>query len=570
MSRPKTQGRPPRIYDAVYGYVELDEIEFELVNTAIFQRLHWIKQLGPLHAVFPSAQHSRFSHTIGVLFIAKKMIDHLRKLNKRGSEHGYGFTGNEDRILKFAALLHDIGHVPLSHIGERVLAESVGEGHQADTEETGNGKTLDLFAADMTASRRNWRDLFPGPPEEALICSRTKLHERLSAEIVLHDKKIDAVLSQVPGWKRPNARRVAKKKIAETIVGMDLTSVPTMLLHSELDADRLDYLLRDSFFTGVGYGQIDLDYIISRLVIHRNGEADCGELCVEHKGLHTVEHYILGRFFLQIQVIFNRKVRLMDLLFEDVMGYMLQTECPNVSRLTSLQEFCECIRKAQVETDRSHLHRIYSYTDALVLTKMRQLHEHLDEKEKKGGANERELYINDCIKMIMDGKLADPVLPTCQRLVDWSLRKDERLVQTIRRQAKRIARKVAKECGVSERRIKTDLAQQDVMKYSRKEEAERESNREAVKILYRTPGGVDARKAAAESNATILGRLIDRRLLLFNCYYVESRNQKEAEVKRIREAIADAFKSFILRHFMPSGTQPLSGDPSVEEDPELI
>jgi hypothetical protein len=58
-----------RIFDAVYGYIELDKAEFALVNSPIFQRLHWIKQLGPLHTVFPSAQHSRFSHTLGVFYI---------------------------------------------------------------------------------------------------------------------------------------------------------------------------------------------------------------------------------------------------------------------------------------------------------------------------------------------------------------------------------------------------------------------------------------------------------------------------------------------------------------------
>lgn len=113
-----------RIYDAVYGYIELDEIEFELVNLPIFQRLHWIKQLGPLHTVFPSAQHSRFSHSIGVFHIVKKMLEHLEN---RSDNHHYKFDKNEkqEEILKFAALLHDIGHVPLSHVGEEVLKSTI-------------------------------------------------------------------------------------------------------------------------------------------------------------------------------------------------------------------------------------------------------------------------------------------------------------------------------------------------------------------------------------------------------------------------------------------------------------
>ena len=140
----------------------------------------------------------------------------------------------------------------------------------------------------------------------------------MSAEIVLHSKDVDDILSKEKGWKAPKARKKAKKKIAEIIVGKNYEDVPTLLLHSELDADRLDYLLRDSFFAGVGYGKIDLDYIISRLVIFRD-ERDVADICIENKGLHTIEHYILGRFFLQTQVIYNRKVRFMDLLFYDVM-----------------------------------------------------------------------------------------------------------------------------------------------------------------------------------------------------------------------------------------------------------
>ncbi len=111
-----------RIYDAVYGYIDLDDIEFELVTLPIFQRQHRIKQLGPLHTVFPSAQHSRFSHAIGVFHIVKKMIEHLEcEPGEPNSEHKYEFRDKEKELLKFAALLHDIGHVPLSHVGEEVL-----------------------------------------------------------------------------------------------------------------------------------------------------------------------------------------------------------------------------------------------------------------------------------------------------------------------------------------------------------------------------------------------------------------------------------------------------------------
>jgi HD superfamily phosphohydrolase len=335
-----------RIYDAVYGYIELDDAEFALVTLPIFQRLHWIKQLGPLHTVFPSAQHSRFSHTIGVFHIVKKMIEHLKG---RQDRYVYEFRGNEEELLKFAALLHDIGHVPLSHIGEEVLKDTVKEGlrEKSSTQMEDMKGIFDPFAE----REPSWWSLFP---EEKYHGDNTKLHERLSAEIVLHSKDIDAVLKRVSGWENEKERGEAKDRIAKIIVGQNYLDVSTLLLHSELDADRLDYLLRDSFFTGVGYGRIDLDYIISRLAIFR-GEKNVADLCIEFKGLHTVEHYILGRFFLQTQVIFNRKVRFMDLLFRDVMEYMVKHRSEDWS-LMGLEEICECVRSNSVED----LHNMYS------------------------------------------------------------------------------------------------------------------------------------------------------------------------------------------------------------------
>jgi HD superfamily phosphohydrolase len=547
----ETRARKPRIYDAVYGYVELDEDEFQLVNTAIFQRLQWIKQLGPLHTVFPSAQHSRFSHTIGVFYIAKKMIEHLKGLQ----EYGYAFEKNEEKILRFAALLHDIGHVPLSHVGERVLGHDMGAKARGEDGEGQQGaQILDLLSE--KPGGKAWHRLFP---DQNLLCSRTKLHERLSAEIVLHHTGIYAVLARV--WPGRTKRGECKQRIAQAIVGMNLSDIPTVLLHSELDADRLDYLLRDSFFTGVGYGQVDLDYIISRLVVYRKDATDPPVLCVEHKGLHTIEHYILGRFFLQTQVIYNRKVRFLDLLFEDAMSYMLKEAAPDC-RLMNLPEFCDCIRKARGKGKRVHLHKIYSYTDAEVFTRMRKLHEQLDRKEKDGSADDRELYINDCIKTIMDGDVPDPVFHTCHKLVDRQRRKDyeERLERKAHRMAKRIAAKLKIYPG----RIKTDFSSQEVMKYAKRfmhtdakgesnskavnTGAEEEANREAVRVMFRTPKGQDRVRCAAECGGTILHDLTDKALLLFNCYYVRPKS-RENGCTAVETAIKEAFAEFIDKVF---------------------
>ena len=528
-----------RIYDPVYGYVELDDVEFELVTLPIFQRLHGIKQLGPLHTVFPSAQHSRFSHSIGVFHIVKKMIEHLKqKRDEQKYNYKYKFPGKEKELLKFAALLHDIGHVPLSHVGEEVLKSTAGEQSKAEPESQGKDRTYDVFEP----ARPSWRNLFP---EEKYCGDSTKLHERLSAEIVLHNKDIDKVLMRVDGWKDEKERDRAKQKIAQIIVGKDYTDVPTLLLHSELDADRLDYLLRDSFFTGVGYGQIDLDYIISRLAIFRD-DGQVADLCVEHKGLHTVEHYILGRFFLQTQVIFNRKVRFMDLIYRDVMQYMVRHRNEDV-RLMSLEELRDCIRSNGPDD----LHKIYAYTDAQVFSKMRKLHEELDEKKKQSGTTGEEEYINDCVKTIMDGRIPEPVFPTCQLLIDLAKEKDRQ--SQIEDQVNRIAGKVAKKLGVYEARVKANVVGQEVMKYRErmgaKEEGEEGVNLEAVRIMYKKLGEGDEIKPAAKSNATILSNLCDKALLIFNVYYVAPKSESEKDVAANTKAIETAFRPFVREEF---------------------
>ena len=528
-----------RIYDAVYGYIELDDAEFALVTLPIFQRLHWIKQLGPLHTVFPSAQHSRFSHTIGVFHIVKKMIEHFEN---RADTHKYVFDKKrkEKDLLKFAALLHDIGHVPLSHIGEEVLKDTLEEDLAAELLSKAGDRTFDPFAK----GKASWWNLFP---EEKYHGGNTKLHERVSAEIVLHSKEIDAALSKVKGWKTKKRRQEAKEKIAKIIVGKDCLDVPTLLLHSELDADRLDYLLRDSFFTGVGYGKIDLDYIILRLAIFRDeANANAADLCIEFKGLHTVEHYILGRFFLQTQVIFNRKVRFMDLLFRDVMKYMVKHQNEGWS-LMGLEEICDCVRGKSVE----NLHSVYSYTDAQVFSRMRTLHDELDRKEKENRATKEEAYINDCVKTIMGSKIPEPVFPTCQKLID--LRADEAYKSKVQKEANAIAKKVARELGIYRERVKANLVEQEVMKYKKsmaaKDGTEAGGNREAVRILYRSPEGKEERKHAARSNASILCDLADKALLILNVYYVAPKSEAEERVDSNRKAIEAAFNGFVTKKF---------------------
>ena len=441
-------GKAGRIYDNVHGYINLDEGEFDLVTSPTFQRLHWIKQLGPLHIVFPSAQHSRFSHSLGVFHIVEKMIKHLKKTEKVGLPNK--ISESQEKKLRFAALLHDVGHVPLSHVGEKVLENTyvVGE----------DRKHLDVF--DKTKPM-DWKKLF-----EPWVGPSSDLHECLSAQIVLHDEEIDKALAKTVRDK--NSRKIMKEDIAKIILGIaaDDKSPFSVLLHSELDADRLDWLLRDSSFTGVGYGHIELDYIISRLGVITDEEGQA-HLCVEDKGLHAVEHYLLSRFFLRRQVVCHRRVRLVDLLFKEVMEY-LTVERNGNGRIPDLREIVNCIKDASSVDEkkrREMVHKFYGFTDALIINAMRQLHDELDKIVRTRtdcgpqltGEEKRQEYINDCIKMIMDGEIPEPVEKTHQRLVAVAKDVSKSYAWEMEQEAKRIARQVAGELEISELRIKADV-----------------------------------------------------------------------------------------------------------------
>ena len=372
----------------------------------------------------------------------------------------------------------------------------------------------------------------------------TKLHELLSAEVVLNSEEIAEILKEK--WPDQHDLGKARRRIAELITGVGKNDTLSLLLHSELDADRLDYLLRDSFFTGVGYGHVDLEYVMSRLAVVWD-EYDIPSLCFELKGLHTVEHCILGRFFLQTQVIFNRKVHLLDLLFIDVMEYMVRQGRDKDWRLMDLSDYLGHIRKSNGPDRREHEHQIYKYTDAQVFVQMRALHEELDKELKQQCQEENsrseKTYINDCTKTIMDGQVPDAVI-SHQIMLDALV--DTEKVDQIREDAKQIADRVAGSLAVDPCRIKVDIIERAVMKYRSNDD----TNREAVKITYLRDKD-QAMEYVARSNASLLNGLKDKFLLICYVYYIRSKKEADDEVANREAVIRKAFQEFVLKYFQP-------------------
>ena len=265
------------INDPVYGGIPITRIELELISLPIFQRLRGLRQLARVNYVFPGAEHSRFVHSLGVLYIMGLMTDHLMK---------QGSITEEDAVkMRVAALLHDIGHYPFSHLGESVY------GYCLDNDDIAP-QIIDGLGAES-------RPLY----EMVASHSKSAHHEHLGKYIVVHHNGIGEILRKYD---------LDPNEIAEIFTGEigSRNMLYSQLLHSSLDADRLDYLLRDSYQTGVKYGLVDLQYLVRLLMVVEDPTLDSAEskkiLVCNKKGQHVVEHFLMSRYFHYSQIIFHK------------------------------------------------------------------------------------------------------------------------------------------------------------------------------------------------------------------------------------------------------------------------
>ncbi|QNI72650.1 HD domain-containing protein [Synechococcus sp. NOUM97013] len=195
-----------------------------LVDSAPFQRLRRIRQLGPAFLTFHGAESSRFTHSLGVFAIARRAMGRLIELDPS--------LKSEQGVLYAAALLHDLGHAPLSHTGEEMFGTH---------------------------------------------------HEQWSARIVRDHPQIRTPLESFAAG--------TADAVADLLEhGRSKRGVIKALVSSQLDCDRLDYLLRDSYSTGARYGQLDLERILAAITL-----APDGEMAIHPKGLMAVEHYLVVR-----------------------------------------------------------------------------------------------------------------------------------------------------------------------------------------------------------------------------------------------------------------------------------
>lgn len=235
-----------RIYrDSVHNIIRVNmdtpegRLIVSLIDTPEFQRLRRIRQLGLAYFAYQSAEHSRFTHSLGAFHLATRMIAKLRLTYDIREEH--------QTAVRVAALLHDIGHGPFSHVIESIL-----------------GFHHEQFTIEAVLSRET------------------------AVGAVLHDYS-----PELP------------ERVASIIRGDFAPVALSQLVSSQLDVDRMDYLLRDSLMTGAKYGIYDLEWIIKSIEI--NEEHD--HLYISTPGLYAVEDYLQARYYMYRQVYFHRTLR---------------------------------------------------------------------------------------------------------------------------------------------------------------------------------------------------------------------------------------------------------------------
>jgi len=270
------------IRDPLFGFITVNEWEKELIDHWVFQRLRRIKQLALTDMVYPGAVHTRFEHSLGVMHIATKMLDAIIEKNAQFLKTELNFTDagfERDRVLvRLAGLLHDVGHAPFSHGAEEVMPQNPATNRPYKHE-----------AYSEAIIRYVMKDVIENHPMNQNYCIRA-----------------DELADFIAG--RPSVQR---------------SLLWRGLISSQLDADRADYLLRDSHHIGVQYGRYDLQRLLVTLTVGYD-ENEEPVLAVEEGGWHAAEGLILARYMMFTQVYFQHTRRAYDHHIAQVMKWLLE------------------------------------------------------------------------------------------------------------------------------------------------------------------------------------------------------------------------------------------------------
>ncbi|MCW7074555.1 MAG: HD domain-containing protein [Candidatus Methanospirare jalkutatii] len=263
------------VRDPIHGYIRLNDLAIDILDTREMQRLRRIRQLGFSYLVYPGANHTRFEHSLGVFHLTSVLLEHLN-------------VREETEELLAAALIHDIGHGPYSHVSEPLIRKFTGKSHE-DIEDIvlGNATTADADAENGDARRVRQRE-GAGRGERRGRRERGERGDARTVTEVLEHHDLD------------------KRKVLSFVKGTEKLSG---ILKGEIDADKMDYLVRDAYYTGVAYGVIDNIRLIQGISMFE------GEIVLTGKGIIPAEYLIFSRFLMYPTVYNHHTTRIAQAMF---------------------------------------------------------------------------------------------------------------------------------------------------------------------------------------------------------------------------------------------------------------
>ena len=271
--------------DPVHSYIHIHyEVIWNCLDSKEFQRLRRIRQLGGDFQVYPTAEHSRFSHSLGVYEIVRRMVTEVKSLCVELTEY--------DKVcVMLAGLLHDVGHGPFSHAFEHVTNHS---------------------------------------------------HEEYTAKIILGNTELNAIL------------RAVSEKLPQDIVSIiqhtHENDILNQIVSGQLDADRMDYLLRDSYFTATSYGQFDLERILRTMRVRKTAEGR-KVIVVKYTGIHSVEDYIMARYQMYWQVYYHPVARSYEAVFIQLFNRLKDIFKDDKDYFEDMKVLIPFLEKSEVSVD---------------------------------------------------------------------------------------------------------------------------------------------------------------------------------------------------------------------------
>lgn len=262
--------------DPIHGFIDVSDDELKIINSAPFQRLRHIHQLATTYLVYHGAEHTRFGHSLGVMHLASRVFDSVSQktpnLFSNDHQENVIIIAWYRQILRLIGLTHDLGHAPFSHASEELFED--GKEHEDYTK-------VILFETEIADHIRT---------------IGTKFQDQFGSKYEITPELV---------WMIYEGKDVTNDKF----IMPDFLFLQSFM-DGELDCDKMDYLLRDSYYCGVTYGQYDLNRFVSTLTAYK--KSDRLQLAIERGGIQALEEFVLARYFMFIQVYFHKTRRYLD------------------------------------------------------------------------------------------------------------------------------------------------------------------------------------------------------------------------------------------------------------------